>query len=232
MLILGITGSIATGKSTVSTFLQSICLWPLIDTDLVAKETIMIGTSTYKKVVDTFGKDIIMEDGSIDREALGRYIFSNKNGRKTLNKIIHPEVLKRTIHEIIKAWIRGEDVIIVDVPLLFESGFDYFCGKIICVACQENTQIERLRTRNGYAEEDSMKRIESQMPLCDKIELADIVIWNDGNKKELEEKIKGLIKNIKPSRARCLIERVIPVFAIISIIYIIIKRWLRKKKIK
>ncbi|EMR08280.1 dephospho-CoA kinase [Pneumocystis murina B123] len=232
MLVLGITGSIATGKSTVSTFLQSISSWPLIDTDLLAKEIIMFGTSAYKKVNDSFGREIMMEDGSIDREALGKLIFSNINARKTLNKIMHPEILKMTILQIIKAWIRGEDVIIVDVPLLFESGFDYLCGKIICVACQENTQMQRLRNRNGYTQEDSRKRIQSQMPLCHKIQLADIVIWNDGNKKDLEDKIKALIKNIQPTRARCLLERTIPVLTIISIIYTIIKRWLKKKRFK
>lgn len=192
----------------------------------------MLGTSTYKKVNDSFGREVMMEDGTINREALGKLVFSNINARKTLNRIMHPEILKITIIQAIKAWVRGEDVIIVDAPLLFESGFDYLCGKIICVACQENTQIQRLRTRNGYTSEDSSKRIQSQMPLCHKIQLADIVIWNDGNKKDLEEKIKELIKNIQPTRTRCLLERTIPALTIISIIYIIIKRWLKKKGFK
>lgn len=232
MLILGITGSIATGKSTVSTFLQSTRSWPLIDTDILAKETMIFGSATYKKVNKHFGDEIMKKDGSIDRDALGKLIFSNTDAREKLNKIVHPEVLKKTILRIFKAWIIGESVIIVDVPLLFESGFDYLCGKIICVACQENTQIQRLQNRNGYTKEDAKKRIRSQMPLDQKNQLADIVVWNDGSKKDLEAKITTLIKDIEPTKIRCLLERIIPLLSITFVIYVILKRWLLKKRIK
>ncbi|KAG4303853.1 hypothetical protein PORY_002741 [Pneumocystis oryctolagi] len=231
MLVLGITGSIGTGKSTVSKILQSIRPWQLIDTDIVAKETILPGNKCYKKINNYFGKKIIKEDGNININLLGQIVFSNPYERKILNKIVHPEVLKITLFRIFKAWIRGEDVVIIDVPLLFESGFDYLCGKIICVACQENIQIQRLKVRNNYTREEAEKRIQSQMPLSDKIRLADIVIWNDGNKKDLEIKVETLIKNIQPTKTRHLLEWTIPIFTIISVIYIITKRWLLRKKI-
>ncbi|KTW27596.1 dephospho-CoA kinase [Pneumocystis jirovecii RU7] len=230
MLVLGITGSIGTGKSTVSMILRSKSPWTLIDADVLAKELMLPGNKCYKKVIKIFGESIVKEDGQIDTNILGQAVFSNPCERKILNKIVHPEVLKTVLFQIFKAWIRGDEVVIVDVPLLFESGFDYLCGKIICVACKENTQTERLKTRNGYTKEESEKRIRSQMPLSSKIQLADIVIWNDGSKKDLEVKVAALIKNIQPTKTRYLLERILPIFAMISFIYTALKRWLFKKK--
>ncbi|KAG4301058.1 hypothetical protein PCANB_002574 [Pneumocystis canis] len=230
MLILGVTGSIATGKSTVSKILQEKYSWPLIDVDKIAKQTMIRGTVGYNKVKEYFGKEII-ENDEIDRNKLAEIIFFNANERKMLNKIIHPEIFKVMFFQIFKAWIRGENVLIIDVPLLFETGFYYFCEKIICVACQENIQIERLQFRNNYMKEDAEKRIKSQMPLSYKVQLADIVIWNNGTKEDLEIQVVASTKNIQPRKIRNLFERIFPVFTIMSIIYIMIKRWLLKKKI-
>ncbi|KAG5519494.1 hypothetical protein PMAC_002122 [Pneumocystis sp. 'macacae'] len=210
--------------------LRSKSSWALIDADVLAKELMLPGNKCYKKVVKYFGESIIKEDGKIDTNILGHVVFSNPRKRKVLNKIVHPEVLKTMLFQIFKAWIRGDEVVIIDVPLLFESGFDYLCGKIICVACQKNIQTTRLKTRNGYTNEELEKRIQSQIPLNRKIQLADIVIWNNGSKKDLEVKVTTLIQNIQPTRIRYLLERMLPIFAIISFIYTLLKRWLCKKK--
>ncbi|KAG5439668.1 hypothetical protein PCK2_000708 [Pneumocystis canis] len=190
------------------------------------------GRVGYDKVKEYFGGEIIGEDDEIDCHILGRIVFSNENKRKMLNKIIHPEIFKVMFFQIFKAWIKGENVLIIDIPLLFETGFFYFCETIICVACQQPTQIQRLQIRNHYTREDAERRIQSQLPLNYKIQLSDIVIWNDGNKEDLQVQVVTSVKNIQPTKIRRLLERICPAWTIILIIYIMIKRWLLKKKIQ
>ncbi|KAK9369058.1 dephospho-CoA kinase-domain-containing protein [Lipomyces kononenkoae] len=222
MLVLGLTGGIATGKSTVAAILSSPAYnFPLIDADKLAREVVLPTTRGYAKIVAHFGPnvpDLLLppdEHGhrGLNRAALGRYIFANENERKALNAIIHPEVRRAIMRKMVYHWlISRADIVVLDIPLLFEAKFDLFCGLTMVVACNPDLQRERLLKRDGHVltEKEADQRIASQMPIDDKAQLADVVVWNDGDLDELHAKLATMIANIRPSRLRKWIEWIPP----------------------
>lgn len=134
MLVVGLTGGIATGKSTVSNLFKSPQYHlPLIDLDILAREVVEPGTSTLNKIRATFGDEVITPQGALDRPALGRIIFNDERQRKKLNAIIHPAIRRRLAWLLFLNWIKGEKVVVVDAPLLIEAGLWKFAGKIVLV---------------------------------------------------------------------------------------------------
>lgn len=134
MLIVGLTGGIASGKSSVSNLLRSPQYrLPLIDLDILAREVVEPGTSTLNKIRSTFGDEVITAEGALDRPALGKIIFNDQDQRKKLNAIIHPAIRKRLAWLLFLYWIRGEKLVVVDAPLLIEAGLWRFAGKIVLV---------------------------------------------------------------------------------------------------
>lgn len=192
-MIIGLTGGIASGKSTVSKVLSTLGA-KIIDADLKAKE-ISEKDETIKEIEKTFGKDIIGELGKIDREKLKNIVFSDKEKLKKLNNIIHPKVISE--FKKIKENANKNDIIIFDVPLLFESKMDKMCDKVILIIADEPTQIKRMIERDGITEVLAKKIIDSQMGLDEKIKKSDILIENNGGLLELNEKIKEVYKNLK-----------------------------------
>lgn len=192
-MIIGLTGGIASGKSTVSKVLSTLGA-KIIDADLKAKE-ISEKDETIKEIEKTFGKDIIGELGKIDREKLKNIVFSDKEKLKKLNNIIHPKVISE--FKKIKENANKNDIIIFDVPLLFESKMDKMCDKVILIIADEPTQIKRMIERDGITEVLAKKIIDSQMGLDEKIKKSDILIENNGGLLELNEKIKEIYKNLK-----------------------------------
>ena len=188
-LVIGLTGGIASGKSTVSTMFKEMNI-PVVDADVEARLAVMKGEAAYFQIIDTFGKDILLEDGEIDRQELGSIIFHQEEKRKLLNEIVHPEVRKRMMEQVEKAQQTGEEVIVLDIPLLFESKLTYMVEKTILVYVDYDIQLERLMKRNSLSIDDAKARIQSQMPLNEKIKLADAVINNNGS---IEETKKQLI---------------------------------------
>ena len=188
-LVIGLTGGIASGKSTVSTMFKEMNI-PVVDADVEARLAVMKGEAAYFQIIDTFGKDILLEDGEIDRQKLGSIIFHQEEKRKLLNEIVHPEVRKRMMEQVEKAQQTGEEVIVLDIPLLFESKLTYMVEKTILVYVDYDIQLERLMKRNSLSIDDAKARIQSQMPLNEKIKLADAVINNNGS---IEETKKQLI---------------------------------------
>ncbi|HLO10841.1 MAG TPA: dephospho-CoA kinase [Pseudoneobacillus sp.] len=188
-LVIGLTGGIASGKSTVSTMFKEMNI-PVVDADVEARLAVMKGEAAYFQIIDTFGKDILLEDGEIDRQELGSIIFHQEEKRKLLNEIVHPEVRKRMMWQVEKAQQSGEEVIVLDIPLLFESKLTYMVEKTILVYVDYDIQLERLMKRNSLSIDDAKARIQSQMPLNEKIKLADAVINNNGS---IEETNKQLI---------------------------------------
>ena len=187
-LVIGLTGGIASGKSTVSTMFKEMNI-PVVDADVEARLAVMKGEAAYFQIIDTFGKDILL-DGEIDRQELGSIIFHQEEKRKLLNEIVHPEVRKRMMEQVEKAQQTGEEVIVLDIPLLFESKLTYMVEKTILVYVDYDIQLERLMKRNSLSIDDAKARIQSQMPLNEKIKLADAVINNNGS---IEETKKQLI---------------------------------------
>jgi dephospho-CoA kinase len=181
MIVAGMTGGIASGKSTVAEMFARNGA-RIIDADRIARETVRKGTPAYADIVALFGDTILQKDGEIDRSRLAAIVFHDVTQRKALERIVHPRVQEETSRRLER--IRREDpqaVVILDVPLLFESGMDRGLDQIIVVYVPAGVQIQRLMARDGYSEADALARIRSQMPIEEKKSLADMVIDNSGS---------------------------------------------------
>lgn len=193
MLKIGLTGGIASGKSTVSAWLKSHG-FPVIDADLIAREVVEPDEPAYGEIVKAFGRSVLNPDGSLNRQALGKIIFSDRNKRETLNHIVHPAVRKRMIERVSACEAGGEKVVFLDIPLLFEGGLWKWVDKTLLVYVTRAVQIERLTERNHLTEEEAIERIESQMPLESKRKRADAVIDNNGDRSKTESQLRALLK--------------------------------------
>lgn len=193
-LVIGLTGGIASGKSTVSNMLKEMNI-TVIDADVEARLAVEKGEPAYQKILAEFGHDIVLPSGEIDRQQLGSIIFHNAEKRQLLNGIVHPEVRKRMNNQVEAAREHGEEVIVLDIPLLFESKLTYMVEKTILVYVDRDVQLKRLMERNQLSLEDAEARIKSQMPLSEKVALADAVINNNGSitetKKQVIEVLQG-----------------------------------------
>jgi dephospho-CoA kinase len=187
-LVIGLTGGIASGKSTVSNMLKEMNI-TVIDADVEARLAVEKGESAYQKIVAEFGDDILLDTEEIDRGKLGSIIFHNAEKRQLLNSIVHPEVRKRMNDQVDAARVRGEQVIVLDIPLLFESKLTYMVEKTILVYVDREIQLKRLMERNDLSMEDAEARIKSQMPLSEKVALADAVINNNGTIAETKKQV-------------------------------------------
>lgn len=192
-MIIGLTGSIASGKSTVSTMLEERG-FPIVDADKIARLVVEPGTSVIKEIEETFGEEVILEDGSLNREKLGALVFGNAQNREKLNAIIHPAIRIEMLRQKDEHLAKGEKTIIMDIPLLFESRLQAFVEKIIVVTVTPEIQKQRLIERNGLTEQEAMDRIQSQMPLEIKEAGADGVLNNSGTIKETEAQLINLLK--------------------------------------
>lgn len=191
--IIGLTGGIASGKSTVSTFIREKGI-PVIDADVAAREVVEKGEEAYQQIVDTFGEKVLHSDGTINREELGAIIFNDTDKRNKLNSIVHPAVRKR-MDQLEKKYIdEGFKTIVLDIPLLFENRkLDQFDFTIL-VYVDEEVQLKRLTERNHLTEEQAKSRIRSQMSLKDKIPLADEVIDNNGTIEETKHQLYDIFQ--------------------------------------
>ncbi|MBM7653113.1 dephospho-CoA kinase [Neobacillus cucumis] len=178
-LVIGLTGGIASGKSTVSNMLKEMSI-NVIDADVEARLAVMNGEPAYKEIIEEFGNNILLENGEIDRQKLGSIIFHQADKRQRLNEITHPEVRKRMLEQVETAKKNEEEVIVLDIPLLFESKLTYMVEKTILVYVNSDVQIQRLMERNHLSSAEARARINSQMPLSEKMKLADAVINNNG----------------------------------------------------
>ena len=232
MLIVGLTGGIACGKSTVSRRLQEKHKLPIVDADQIARDAVEPGTSTYNSIVDHFKDKIprlLQEDGHLNRPELGSFVFSHPDELKILNGITHPAIKYQMFKEIMKYYILGYGMCILDVPLLFEGGLDTFCATTICVVCDEDTQLERLLVRNiNLSTEDARNRIKSQMPMDERERVSDYTIDNNGSLAELYTTTDRIIDLIKPNKIRTILEY-FPPFGAVSASAIVASKWIAGK---
>lgn len=191
-MIIGLTGSIASGKSTVSNMLK-VLGYPIIDADIVARIVVEKGTETLETITEVFGQEVIAEDGSLNREKLGGIIFSDPSKRKTLNDIIHPAIRAEMLRQKEQLLNEGYPTIIMDIPLLFESKLQSYVEKILVVTVTEEMQLERLMARNNFTLEEAKARIQSQLPLSIKEKEADAVIYNNGTLESTEQQLKKIL---------------------------------------
>jgi dephospho-CoA kinase len=193
--IIGLTGGIATGKSTVSDMFKEHGI-PVIDTDEIAYDMLKKGTTSYDEVVTLFSEMVLHANGDINRKLLGKAIFNDDDLRIKLNNIIHPKIKSVTLSEVKKYEELGATIIVIDVPLLFETDFIELVDKSIVVYTTPEKQIERLIERDSIEKEYALIKIESQIPIRDKVKLADYVINNSESilttKKEFNKIIEKL----------------------------------------
>jgi dephospho-CoA kinase len=196
MLIVGLTGGVASGKTTVSRVLEEEGAY-IIDADQIARELVRPHTPAWKKLVRAFGTDILREDGFIHRKKLADKVFANLGHRKLLNQILHPRIRKemeRRVKEIGQK--EPEAVVVIDAPLLVELGDYRKMDKVIVVTSTQRQQIERLKKRDGISPEEALRILSSQMPVEDKVKLADFVIRNGGSFQETKKKTKKVFKEL------------------------------------
>lgn len=180
MALIAITGGIGSGKSTVSRMLIERG-YPLIDTDQIAREIVRPGEKAYQKLVDTFGDGILDDQLELDRKKLALIIFGDESKRKLCNSIMHPIIRTEVLKKVFFALLYGEKLIFIDVPLLYESkSLLPFVQKVIVVSCDREQQIERVIKRNQFSAEEVESRVNAQMDLKLKCEMADYVIDNSG----------------------------------------------------
>jgi len=176
-MILGLTGGIATGKSTVAKMFIEKDI-PVIDTDLISRSLLNKGTDAYYEIVKSFSSEILLTNLDINRKKLARKIFSNPQKRQILNDIVHPRVKEIVDNEISKFEELGNNIIVIDVPLLFETNYQDIVDKTIVVYTTKTQQMNRLVSRDNITKEYAQMKINAQMSLSEKVDLADYVINN------------------------------------------------------
>jgi dephospho-CoA kinase len=185
VFLVGLTGGIASGKSTVAERLVERGA-ELIDADEIAREVVLPGTQTWKQIVEHFGEDVLDEEGFIDRPKLGRMVFGDPDRRTLLNELTHPPVMAEIAGRL-EVLALLDSVVILDVPLLVEAGAERGYDAIVVVASHPETQLRRLMELRGMPEEDARARIAAQAPLDEKLAVATHVIWNEGTVQELRD---------------------------------------------
>ena len=197
MLIIGLTGGIATGKSTVSALLRQVG-FPIVDADIVAREVVEPGTPTLEKIKLAFGPGII-DNGVLDRRKLGQIVFEDGAKLKKLNDIMQPAISSAMADKINFWRLQNVPILVLDVPLLFERDYDKnkLVDKIIVVTASEEIQLSRLKNRDQLSNMEAHNRVKTQLPMSQKIARADYVIDNNGRIEELQEQVTVLIKKIK-----------------------------------
>ena len=202
MLIVGLTGGVASGKTTVSQVLKEEGAY-IIDADQMARKLVRPHTPAWKELVRAFGKGILRKDGSIQRKKLAGIVFTDLRQRKLLNQILHPRIRKemeRRTKEIGRK--DPEAVVVVDAPLLVELGEHRKMDKVIVVTSTQTQQIERLKKRDGISREAALKIFSSQMPVEEKAKLADFVIRNEGSFQETSKKTREVFQKLKSGAIR------------------------------
>jgi dephospho-CoA kinase len=191
-MIIGLTGSIASGKSTISAMLKEKG-YPIIDADLVARLVVEPGTSNLREIERTFGNAVMNEDGTLNRDALGKLIFDDPAKRKQLNDLMHPAIRSEMLRQRDELFESGQKTLIMDIPLLFESRLQHFVDKILVVSVTEEMQLQRLMSRNSLSKEEATSRIQSQLPISEKEKGADAVIYNNGTIEQSKEQLERIL---------------------------------------
>lgn len=198
-MVIGLTGGIGTGKSTVSQILKDRG-FSVIDLDVISHEVIEF-SSVVEKIVQNFGREVLDEDEAgnctISREKLGKIIFANKEKRLALNSIMHPEILKVMHKKILECKSEKNKIIFVEVQLLFEVQWEKEFDYILLVAAKRDMQVSRVLERDKRSEEEALNIINSQMSLDEKREKSDFVIENDGNMDDLNKKVDKFLKSLE-----------------------------------
>jgi len=187
MRIIGLTGGIATGKTTVANYLATTYQLPILDADIYAREAVAAGTPICQMIATRYGSQILLSDGNLDRQKLGEIIFNNQEERSWVESLIHPEVRDRFRRE---SQALSAPTVVFVVPLLFETGMTNLVTEIWVVYCSEEQQLQRLMQRNNLNREQAAARISSQLPITEKVARSDVVLDNSATLEVLLQQIQ------------------------------------------
>ena len=196
MKLVGLTGGIASGKSTVAEILKRQGA-AIINADVLAREVVEPDRQAWTEIVNTFGTAVLQPDRALDRQKLRAIIFDDPAARKKIESIIHPQVRALAEQRIREHAAAGYAVIVYEVPLLFEGNLQEWLRPVILVACDVDTQRKRLQSRDNLSAVQAQKHIEAQMSLEEKRRLADYVIENNGSLEDLERQVQAVLEKIK-----------------------------------
>jgi dephospho-CoA kinase len=194
--LVGLTGGIASGKSSVAKILESLGA-AIVNADTLSREVVEPGREAWKEIVAAFGAEVLQPDQSLDRQKLRTIIFNNPDARRKLESIIHPRVRALAEQRIRDHTAAGYGVIVYEVPLLFEGDLHEWLRPVILVACDVDTQLQRLQQRDGLDRAQAQKHIDAQMSLAEKRRLADYVIENNSSLDELKRQVESVLEKIK-----------------------------------
>lgn len=200
MKVIGLTGGIGTGKSTVSRFMAELGA-VIIDADKVGHEAFEPDGEIWQKIVDAFGKDVVKADGGISREKLGRIVFADPGARERLNRIMHPAMYRTVAAKIEEYRRQGVAVVVLEAPLLVEAGWGPLVDQVWVTVASETTVLKRLKDRSGLSEADSLARIRSQLSSEARAKHASVVINTDCTLEDVAARVKGLWQKLNAARA-------------------------------
>ncbi len=197
MLIVGVTGGVGSGKTTVSRMFEQEGAY-VIDADQIARELVKPKRTAWREIVRAFGKEVLEKEGSIDRRRLAEIAFLNSEKRDVLNKILHPRI-KREMEKRARDIGRKdpEAVVILDVPLLVETGYHREMDRVVVVTSTEKKQMERMKKRAGMSEEETRRIISSQMRIEEKVKVADFVIRNEGSLETTRREVREIFHALR-----------------------------------
>ncbi|KAK0205444.1 dephospho-CoA kinase [Desarmillaria ectypa] len=229
MWVVGLTGGIATGKSTVSGLLRDKGV-PIVDADVIARKVVEPGTTGLRQIVKCFGRDVLLPDGSLDRKKLGSVVFNDESKRKRLNAILHPAIRRMMVWEVVKHWLGGQKYCVLDVPLLIEGPIWKWVAQVVVVYCPEERQLERLMQRDGSTREDASARLTSQLPVGDKVKYADVVIDNSSTRENLEGQVTAFVQGLEKTVGwSWTLSWLVPPYGILSAAWVLTRRAISRK---
>jgi len=197
MLIVGLTGGAATGKTAVSQVLREEGAY-IIDADQIARELVQPYKPAWNEIIRAFGKEILQEDKSIHRKELADKVFADPKQRKVLNRILHPRIKEEIARRAREIGRKDPDaIVVIDAPLLVELGMHHTVDQLVVVTSTQTQQIERLKKRDGRSTEEALGLLSSQMPVKEKEKLADFVVRNEGSLEEMKKRAREVFKGLK-----------------------------------
>ena len=197
--VIGLTGGIASGKSTISNIFKEVG-WPVIDADQTARQVVMPGSLGLAQIVSRFGSQVLQPDGTLDRATLGSMVFDDPQNLSDLDQIEHPLIMAAIDQQLAGFKKQGLPVVVLDVPLLFETGMDQECDLTVLAVVDRKTQLERLMKRDHCSKAAALKRINAQMPLEEKMRRADVTIDNNGSPAQTRLQVAKLVERVSQQK--------------------------------
>jgi dephospho-CoA kinase len=191
----GLTGGIASGKSTVARLFEKLGI-PVVDADAIARQVVRKGTEGLREIVEAFGEGVLDDEGELDRSRLANIVFDDDDARRRLNAITHPRIAETSAEQIAALAQGGPPYIIYEAALLVENGSHRAFSALVVVAADEATQLARMEARDGLSEADARARLEAQLPVAKKVEVADFVIYNNGTREEAEAQTRAVHRSL------------------------------------